>query len=154
MIVFILSFRSEFYKTRKTMGFWSAVLLPFLLCLFVFIGFFVKSDGLTTNSGMELWLKFSAPILGVMGVLLMPMFIIFIAYSVNSLEHKADTWKTIFSLPLSKWSVYAAKYFYSLFLVFLCLALFVLFTIGFGNFFGLFLSSLCFCVFCVACFFV
>src|SRR3569833_3442362 len=89
MIVFILSFRSEFYKTRKTMGFWSAVLLPFLLCLFVFIGFFVKSDGLTTNSGMELWLKFSAPLLGVMGVLQKPMFIIFIAYSVNSLEQGA-----------------------------------------------------------------
>lgn len=147
---FILSFRSEFYKTRKTMGFWSSVLLPFLLCLFVFIGFFVKSDGLTSNSGMELWLKFSAPILGVMGLLLMPMLIIFIAYSVNSLEHKADTWKTIFSLPLSKWSVYAAKYFYALFLVFLCLALFVLFTIGFGNFLGIVKPSLRFSEYSVA----
>lgn len=147
---FILSFRSEFYKTRKTMGFWSAVLLPFLLCLFVFIGFFAKSDDLMKNSGMELWLKFAAPILGVMGLLLMPMLIIFIAYSVNSLEHKADTWKTIFSLPIPKLSVYAAKYFYAFFLLFLCLALFVLFTLGFGNFLGILKPSLKFSEYSIA----
>jgi hypothetical protein len=53
---------------------------------------------------------------------------------VNNIEHKAETWKSLFSLPIAKWSIYSAKYFYALFLVFLCLALFVLFTIGFGNF--------------------
>ena len=147
---FILSFRSEFYKTRKTMGFWSSVLLPFLLCLCVFIGFLASSNELIKNSGMELWLKFAAPILGIMGLFLMPMLIIFIAYSVNSLEHKADTWKTIFSLPISKLSVYAAKYFYAFFLLFLCLALFVLFTLGFGNFLGLVKPSLRFSEYSVA----
>jgi hypothetical protein len=130
---FILSFRSEFYKTRKTMGFWSAILLPLLLCLFVFIGFFYKSDNLIHNSGMILWLQFAAPILGVMGLLLLPMLIIFMAYSVNNVEHRSDTWKSLFSLPISKLSVYTAKYLYAFFLLFLCLSLFVLFTVGFGN---------------------
>jgi len=133
---FILSFRSEFYKTRKTMGFWSSVILPLLLCILLFIGFFNKSAQLAPLPGMLLWVRFSGAILGVMGSLLLPMLIVFIAYSVNSIEHKADTWKTIFSLPLSKLSVYAAKYFYALFLVFLCLALFVIFTISFGNLLG------------------
>jgi lantibiotic transport system permease protein len=115
------------------MGFWSAVLLPLLLCLLLFVGFFNKSDQLTQLPGLMLWLRFAGAILGVMGSLLLPMLIIFIAYSVNSIEHKADTWKTLFSLPISKLSVYAAKYFYAFFLVFLCLALFVVFTLGFGN---------------------
>ena len=113
---FILSFRSEFYKTRKTMGFWSAVLLPLLICLLLF--------------GMLLWLQFAGAILGVMGSLLLPMLIVFIAYSVNNIEHKAETWKTLFSLPISKLSVYAAKYVYAFFLIVLCLMLFVLFTLG------------------------
>jgi len=134
---FILSFRSEFYKTRKTAGFWSAVILPLLLCLLLFIGFYHNADKLVSSPGMVLWLRFSGAILGVMGSLLLPMLIVFIAYSVNSIEHKADTWKTLFSLPLSKLSVYAAKYFYALFLIFLCLALFVVFTIGFGNLLGI-----------------
>ncbi|WP_428328643.1 ABC transporter permease [Mucilaginibacter sp.] len=130
---FILSFRSEFYKTRKTMGFWSAVLLPLLLCLLLFIGFFSKSDRLLHIPAMVLWFQFAGAILGIMGLLLLPMLIIFIAYSVNNIEHRADTWKTLFSLPIPKFSVYAAKYFYALFLLFLCLTLFVLFTPGFGN---------------------
>ena len=116
------------------MGFWSSVLLPLLLCLLLFIGFFNKSDQLVSLPGIMLWLRFAGAILGVMGSLLLPMLIIFIAYSVNSIEHKADTWKTLFSLPISKMSVYAAKYFYAFFLIFLCLLLFVLFTLGFGNF--------------------
>jgi lantibiotic transport system permease protein len=133
---FILSFRSEFYKSRKTMGFWSAIILPLLLCLLLFIGFYTHADKLAHQPGMMLWIQFSGAILGVMGSLLLPMLIIFIAYSVNSIEHKADTWKTLFSLPISKLSVYAAKYLYALFLVFLCLLLFVMFTLAFGNLLG------------------
>jgi len=133
---FILSFRSEFYKTRKTMAFWSAILLPLLLCLLLFIGFYSKSEQIAHEPGFMLWLQFSGAILGIMGSLILPMLIVFIAYSVNSIEHKADTWKTLFSLPIPKLSVFAAKYFYAFFLVFLCLTLFVLFTLGFGNLLG------------------
>jgi lantibiotic transport system permease protein len=118
------------------MGFWSAVLLPLLLCLLVFVGFFNKSDHMINHPGMMLWVEFSVILLAVMGSLILPMLIVFIAYSVNSIEHKADTWKTLFSLPIPKLSVYSAKYFYAFFLIFLCLSLFVLFTLGFGNLLG------------------
>jgi len=131
---FILSFRSEFYKTRKTMAFWSAVLLPLLLCALLFVGFYgTNNDKLVHEPGVMLLLQFAGAILAVMGSLILPMLIVFIAYSVNSIEHKADTWKTLFSLPISKLSVFGAKYFYAFFLVFICLLLFVLFTLGFGN---------------------
>jgi hypothetical protein len=133
---FILSFRSEFYKTRKTAGFWSAVILPLLLCLLIFAGFYSKSAQMANEPGILLWIQFSGLILGVMGSFLLPMLIVFIGYSVNSIEHKADTWKSLFSLPISKFSVYTAKFMYALFLVFLCLALFVVFTVTFGNLLG------------------
>jgi hypothetical protein len=115
------------------MGFWSSVLLPLALCLLLFVGFYNRSDHLLHETGMTLWLQFSGTILGVMGSLILPMLIVFIAYSVNNIEHKAETWKTLFSLPIAKLSVYSAKYLYALFLVLLCLMLFVLFTLGFGN---------------------
>jgi hypothetical protein len=133
---FILSLQSEFYKTRKTLGFWAAVLLPLLICLFVFIGFYTKGQKMEGKPGIVVWMQFSGAILGVMATLLLPMFVIFVTYSVNSIEYKADTWKTLFSLPIAKWSVYTAKYVYVLLLVLLSLALFVLFTIGFGNLLG------------------
>jgi hypothetical protein len=130
---FILSFRSEFYKTRKTAAFWSPVILPFVICFLIFIGFFSHSDNLAKFPGAILWFQFASFIIGIMGSLLLPMLIVFIAYSVNNIEHKAETWKTLFSLPLSKLSIYSAKYLYALFLVFICLALFLLFMLGFGN---------------------
>lgn len=130
---FILSFRSEFYKSRKTLGFWASVMLPLLIGVLLFIGFYTKSERMVSMPPMMLWLQFAGAILGIMGSLVLPMYIIFIAYSVNSIEHRADTWKTLFNLPIPRWSVYAAKFFYAVFLVFICLSLFVLFTIGFGN---------------------
>ena len=134
---FILSFRSEFYKSRKTLGFWASIMLPLLIGVLLFVGFYSKSEKLVSYPPMVLWLQFAGAILGIMGSLVLPMYIIFIAYSVNSIEHRADTWKTLFNLPIARWSVYAAKYFYAMFLVLMCLALFVLFTIGFGNLLGM-----------------
>ncbi len=130
---FILSFRSEFYKSRKTLGFWAAILLPLLICTLLFVGFYFKAEKLTGTPPMVLWMQFAGAILGIMGLLLLPIFTIFIAYSVNAIEHKADTWKSLFALPISRWSVYGAKYVYAVFLIFLTLCLFVLFTVGFGN---------------------
>lgn len=134
---FLLSLQSEFYKSRKTLGFWSAVLLPLLLTSLISIGFYFKSAKLAAYPGKVLWAQFSGISLGMMGTLLLPIFIIFIAYSVNSVEHKSDTWKTLFTLPIPKWSIYSAKFFYAFFLILLCLMLFVAFTIGFGNLLGL-----------------
>jgi len=130
---FLLSFRSEFFKSRKTLGFWAAVILPLMICVLLFIGFYTKSEKLASMAPMMLWLQFAGAILKVMGSLLLPMYVIFIAYSVNNIEHNVDTWKSLFSLPISRWAVYAAKYFYALFLVLLCMCFLVLFTISFGN---------------------
>jgi hypothetical protein len=130
---FFLSLKSEFYKSRKTLGFWAAILLPLIIVALITIGFYTQADKMANKPAMMIWFQFASAALGIMGALLLPMFVIFLAYSVNSIEHKADTWKTLFSLPISKWSVYSAKYVYGLFLVFLTLLLFALFTAGFGN---------------------
>ncbi|WP_218625310.1 ABC transporter permease [Mucilaginibacter sp. dw_454] len=134
---FFLSLQSEFYKSRKTLGFWSAILLPLILILFVSIGFYLHADKFAHNPPMVLWLFFAGLVLNIMGGLLLPIFVIFLAYSVNSIEHKADTWKTLFSLPIAKWSVYSAKFVYALLLLFMTLLLFAIFTIGFGDLLGL-----------------
>lgn len=133
---FLLSLRSEFYKNRKTLGFWSAIILPFIITLLIFVSFYTHSSDMALSPGFMLWTKYSGSILNVMGTLLLPIFLIFVGYSVNNIEHKADTWKTLFSLPISKWAVYSAKFAYALFLVFLCLALFALFNIASGNLLG------------------
>ncbi|WP_238395294.1 ABC transporter permease [Mucilaginibacter sp. 14171R-50] len=130
---FLLSFQSEFYKSRKTLGFWGAIILPLLITGLAFVAIYSNSDKFVKMPPMMLWVQFSMISLGSMGSLLLPIYTIFVAYSVNNVEHKADTWKTLFSLPISRWAVYGAKYFYAFFLLFLCLSLFTVFNIAFGN---------------------
>lgn len=134
---FLFSLQSEFYKSRKTLGFWSAILLPLILMLLVSFGFFMKAGKLASMSPVIIWAQFAGIPMGIMGSLLLPMFIVFVAYSVNSIEHKSDTWKTLFTLPIAKWSIYSAKFLYAVLLILISLMLFATFTWAFGNLLGI-----------------
>lgn len=131
-----LSFSSEFYKSRKTLAFWAAILLPVIICGLISFGFYANPDKVLKMhySPMMLWAQYSGVALGVMGMLVMPFYVIFMAFSVNNIEHKNDSWKTLFSQPLNKFSIYAAKYLYAVFLIFICLFLFAALTFALGHF--------------------
>ncbi|MCX2573407.1 ABC transporter permease [Pedobacter sandarakinus] len=130
-----ISLKSEFYKSRKTLAFWAAILLPLIVCGLISVGFFVNAEKILQMhyTPMVLWFKYIGAALGVMGVLILPFYVIFMAFSVNNMEHKNDTWKSLFAQPLHKFSIYAAKYLYAVGLIFTCLFLFGTLTLFFGN---------------------
>lgn len=134
MQALLISLQSEFYKSRKTLAFWAAILLPLLICGLVAFGFFYKSERILSMHYPPnvLWMNFSGGALGVMGSLILPFYVIFMAFSVNNIEHKNDTWKSLFAQPLNKFSIYAAKYLYAVLLIFICLGLFLVLTYGSG----------------------
>ena len=107
-----ISLISEFYKSRKTLAFWAAILLPLVVCSLISFGFYAYSERILNlhYPPMILWLRYIGAALGVMGVLILPFYVIFMAFSVNNIEHKNDTWKTLFAQPLNKLGIYAAKY--------------------------------------------
>ncbi|TDQ09282.1 ABC transporter permease [Pedobacter metabolipauper] len=131
----LISLQSEFYKSRKTLAFWAAILLPVVICGLITFGFYTNSEKILKMNypGMVLWMNYSGGALGVMGMLILPFYVIFMAFSVNNIEHKNDTWKTLFAQPLNKLSIYAAKYLYAVLLIFCCLFLFASLTYLFGN---------------------
>lgn len=130
---FLLSLRSEYYKTRKTLTFLSAILLPLILCILISAGFYTHADKILYYTPVMQWLRFSGAFLGVMGSLLLPMLVIFQTFSINNIEHRAEMWKSLFSIPIPKWSIYTAKYVYVVFLNGLCLALFATFILASGH---------------------
>jgi len=130
---FILSLQSEFYKTRKTLAFLSAILLPLALCLMVSAGFYLNAQKMVGYSAQIQWMRFSGAFIGVMGSLLLPLLIIFQSFSINNIEHRAEMWKSLFSLPVPKWSIYSAKFVYALLLNALCLSLFSTFILASGT---------------------
>lgn len=135
MHALFISLRSEFYKSRKTLAFWAAILLPLLICSFIAFGFFSQSARISKvhMPAEALWAMYSGSALSIMGMLILPFYVVFMAFSVNNIEHKNDTWKTLFAQPLNKFSIYAAKYLYAVLLIFICLLLFVMLTYLSGN---------------------
>lgn len=130
---FFISLQSEFYKSRKTLAFWSAILLPLLICFLMSWGFISQASKLAANPGAVLWFRYISSILGTMGVLLLPILVIYNTYAITNMEYKGDTWKSLFSLPLSKFSIYASKYIYIVLLTFITMSLFVIFIILSGH---------------------
>lgn len=129
------SYISEFYKSRKTLAFWAAIILPILICGLIAYGFYSGSDKVLKSNypGMILWGQYSGAALNVMGMLILPFYVMFMAFSVNNIEHKNDTWKTLFTQPLNKFAIYAAKYFYALTLLFISVFLFAALTFATGH---------------------
>lgn len=133
MYSFLISLRSEFFKSRKTLAFLSAILFPLILTLLISAGFFTNAHKMAPYPPVIQWVRFSGAFLGVMGSLLLPMLVIFQTYSVNNIEHKSDMWKSLFSLPLPKWSMYSSKWVYAVLLNALCLSLFATFVLAAGH---------------------
>ncbi len=130
---FLLSLQSEFYKTRKTLAFWSVILFPLVLCLLISFGFHTNSDKLIPFPAETQWFRFAGAFIGVMGSLLIPMLVIFQTFSINNIEHRAEMWKSLFSLPIPKWSIYSAKFMYAVLLNALCISLFATFILAAGH---------------------
>jgi hypothetical protein len=130
-----ISIYSEFYKSRKTLAFWASILLPLIICGLITFGFYSSSEKILNlhQPPMILWLRYISAALNVMGILILPFYVIFMAFSVNNIEHKNDTWKSLFAQPLHKFSIYAAKYIYAVILIFLSLFLFGSLTFAFGH---------------------
>lgn len=130
---FLLSLQSEIYKTRKTLALWSAILFPLVLCLLVSFGFYHNSAKLIPFPAETQWFRFAGGFIGVMGSLLIPMLVIFQTFSINNIEHRAEMWKSLFSLPIPKWSIYSAKFLYAVLLNALCISLFATFILASGH---------------------
>jgi lantibiotic transport system permease protein len=133
---FILSLQSEFYKSRRTIAFWGAVVLPVIICTVIAIGYFVNSSIFINTPGELQWARYIGSILGIMGTFLLPMFVVFIAFSVNNMEHRSEMWKSLFALPLNRWSIYGSKYVFAVILIAICLGLFNFLLVISGNLLG------------------
>jgi len=130
---FFVSLSSEFYKSRKTLAFWSAILLPIVISMAIGSMFVFKTEKFVNFPAIALWIYFVNPIIGIMGSLLLPILVIYNTYAITNMEYKGDTWKSLFSLPLSKMSIYASKYLYIVFLTFISMLIFCLFILASGH---------------------
>lgn len=128
MSAIVISLRSEFYKFKRSSILISSILFPvFIVGLFIW-GFATHpySDNsikeMGTNISLYQWAQYISGLAQPLSIFLVPMFTIYVAFSVNDMEHKSDMWKSVFALPLPKTSIYIGKYLFAI-----CLLLITMF---------------------------
>lgn len=104
----IKAFQSEIIKSRRTYGLLISILIPLLISSIQFFIFFIKHEYFA-KFGFNPWHIMGGNLFNSMGILVLPLYIVIIAYLINSTEHKSGAWKYIFSLPVPKFSIYSAK---------------------------------------------
>ncbi len=128
--------RHEFFKLRKTLAFRSAWILPLLINLLIVVIFIAKAEELLKNPIPNMWFRYLNFVMGIMGSLILPMYVVFLTFSVNDIEHKADTWKNLLSYPIEKRQVFLGKWFSSVLIFALFMLSFYVFTYLGGHLLG------------------
>ena len=122
--------QAEVYKFRRTFLFWFLILAPGFVPAINLIIFLSKGHELVAPGGnpWENLLQMSiSP-----GNFLFPFFVMIVALFVNSIETTSNTWKLIYTQPLSRINVYLSKVLVFLAMLGVSLMLFGLFSIGVG----------------------
>ena len=122
---------AEIYKYRRTFIIWFLILAPAFIPAINTIIFLSKGAKIIQpeDNPWHLLFQFSAG----PGNFLFPFFVMILALFVNSLEHSSNTWKLIYSQPLSRFSLYFSKVIVFTLMILFSLLLFSVLTIAAGQ---------------------
>ncbi len=116
LIYFNRAFRGEVIKIKNTLGLWSALIFPLLIVFMNFMIYFSRPQ-IMAKVKTNLWVSYTNNSLMMWSILFLPLFIGIITFYINFNEHKNNVWRHIYSLPIPKLSIYAAKFLMSLLIV-------------------------------------
>jgi len=116
MKIFLRLFKAEFIKTNKTYGFLISVLIPIFIAILQFFIFYIKHEHFA-KYGINPWKVMGMNLFSILGIIVMPMYIVLITYLINFTEHQSNSWKYLFALPISKIKIYTVKISMTLFWV-------------------------------------
>ena len=135
------AFSAEIIKSKNTYALWltfiGAAIIPFT----IFITYAYNWELFIPKTGENPWKEiFIRSFNGI--TLFTPLFIILIIGLLFDVEHKSNSWKHIFVLPISKSSFFLSKYLFVFSLISIYFTLFVLFTLANGCLLGVYKQQL------------
>ncbi|OJV22548.1 MAG: hypothetical protein BGO21_05160 [Dyadobacter sp. 50-39] len=132
---------SELIKLRRTFAFWLTVLGAAIIPLTMLITYVYNWHMFIPASGANPWAEMYARAFNGI-ILFMPLYIILLIGLTYHLEYKANAWKHLFVLPVSKRALFLGKYLIVLTMVFSFMTLFLLFTWIAGGLVGFYKAEL------------
>ncbi|MCU0352245.1 MAG: ABC transporter permease [Cytophagales bacterium] len=137
-------YQTELIKSKNTFALWLVVLGAAFVPFLMFLIYMNKWENFLPKPGENPWNQFFIANWQVVSFIFIPFFIVLLCALVIGIEHKSNSWKHLFTLPVSKFSVYTSKLSVVLSLVLFCYLLFVLFLFMSGTLLGILRPKLAF----------
>jgi hypothetical protein len=103
---FLISFRSEFLKTKRTASWYLVFSLAFLVSAI----FVLTVTGNKPTAGINLWTAVFTEEFKSLNLLVLPMFTILICTLLPQIEYRNTTWKQVMTSPQHRVGVYLSKF--------------------------------------------
>lgn len=113
---------AELFKFRSTFVFWLVILAPAFIPTINLIVFLQRGDEILARGGTA-WSNLMQFSTGPSGFLF-PFFVFIVALFVNNIEWSSNTWKLIYTQPLSRLNIYFSKLIVFVLMLFLSLILY------------------------------
>ncbi len=110
MNTFIKCFRAELLKLRRTLTFWMVLLAPLVVQMLNFGMWATRDMNAYNDNFTNLWTHYFFNLRTFWVILMLPLFIALESALLASVEHSSQQWRRLFTLPVPRGSVYAAKW--------------------------------------------
>ncbi|EAY27144.1 ABC transporter permease [Microscilla marina] len=130
MLHLIRELKAEFIKYRGTLVYWLMILCPFAIAFLLFLGMSMGTSKLVANAvakGKNPWEVFITVHYRVLGIFFLPLYIAMVNGMIYAREHRHNTWKHLYTLPIPGWSIELSKNIFSLLINFTTVLIFALY---------------------------
>ncbi|HKV10812.1 MAG TPA: ABC transporter permease [Thermoanaerobaculia bacterium] len=102
--------QAELLKLRRTLALRLTVVAPLVIAGLCFLVFYKSiTGGHKIGGGLPPWTALSQQVLLLWALLMMPLFIALETALLAGLEHQEKNWKLLYTQPVPRWTIYAAK---------------------------------------------
>jgi ABC-2 type transport system permease protein len=98
---------SEILKLRRTLALWMVVIAPMVVVLLQILLWMNQKEGIGFDA--DLWIMFTMNIFSMWSIFMFPLFCALVVALLYHYEHTTSGWQKLYTLPVPKWSVLAAK---------------------------------------------
>lgn len=101
---------AELLKLRRTLALRLTLVAPLVILGMCFLFFYkAVSGGHKVGGGLPHWTALGQQVLVLWALLMMPLFIALETALLAGLEHQEKNWKLLYTQPVPRWTIYAAK---------------------------------------------
>lgn len=129
---FIFSFRSELTKIKNSFSLWLVFLGAGFIPFFLMVNYIYQWKKYLPAAGVNPWHEYLRNGFNSVHFIFLPLLIVLLVTMLLNVEHKSNSWKQLFVLPVSKTRIFFSKYLVLISLVILFYLLTILFFLSGG----------------------